>query len=152
MKSTYRALAYLVLILVIVQAADLAFGFFGVGAWVENGNHLTKSALEDNSSGITGEAGLALHSIIGQFLIPLVALVLLAISFLARIESGRKWAAFIFGDVVAQVVLAFISFGVPVIGVLHGVNAFLLAWLAMLAAGAAADSIKREASTGVPTQ
>lgn len=151
MKPAYRALAYLVLVLVIVQAADLAFGFFGVGAWVENGHDLTKSALEDNASGITGEAGLALHSIIGQFLIPLVALLLLAISFFARIDGGRKWAALILGDVVVQVVLAFVSFGVPVVGVLHGLNAFLLAWFAVLAAGAATHSIKRETSTVVPT-
>lgn len=145
MKVAYRALAYLVLILVIVQAADVAFGFFGVGAWVENGHDLTKSSLEDNSSGITGEAGLALHSIIGQFLIPLVALVLVAVAVFAQIARGMRWAALILGDVIVQVLLAFVAFSTPLIGVLHGLNAFLLIWLAMMAASTATRSIKGDA-------
>lgn len=69
MKTTYRALAYTVLTLVVVQAADLAYGFFGMGSWVEDGNDFTKSALDSNGTGMTGEAGLMLHSVIGQFLI-----------------------------------------------------------------------------------
>lgn len=147
MKAAYRALACLVLILVMVQAADLAFGFFGVGAWVENGHDLTKSSLEDNSSGITGEAGLALHSIIGQFLIPLVALVLVVVAFFARIAGGMRWAALILGDIIIQVLLAFVAFGTPLIGVLHGLNAFLLIWLAMMAASAATRSLTRDATS-----
>lgn len=140
MKVAYRAFAYLVVILVIVQAADVAFGFFGVGAWVENGHQLTKSSLENNSSGITGETGLTLHSIIGQFLIPLVALVLVAVAFFAQIARGMRWAALILGDVIVQVLLAFVAFGSPLIGVLHGLNAFLLIWLAMMAASTATRS------------
>ncbi|MEO6789821.1 MAG: hypothetical protein ABI249_09460 [Ornithinibacter sp.] len=141
MKTTYRALAYLIVILVIVQAADLAFGFFGMGAWVENGNDLTKATLSDNTSGVTGEIGLALHSIIGQFLVPLVALVLLALSFFAHISGGVRWAALVFGAVIVQVLLAFVSFGVPLVGVLHGGNAFLLLWLAWTAGRAATRSM-----------
>ncbi|MDN5766709.1 MAG: hypothetical protein L0H96_08830 [Humibacillus sp.] len=144
MKSTYRVLAYLVLLLVMVQAADLAFGFFGMGTWVESGHSLTKSTLEDNRSGVPGEAGLALHSIIGQFLIPLTSLALVVVSVFAHIEGGGRWAALILCDVVVQVLLAFVSFGVPVIGVLHGLNAFLLLWLAMTAARAATGSMRRE--------
>lgn len=150
MKGAYRAVASLVLLLVVVQAADLAFGFFGVGAWVENGHSLTKSALEDNTSGITGEAGLALHSVIGQFLIPLVAVILFAISFFARIEGGVRWAGLILGDVVLQVLLAFVSFGVPSVGMLHGLNAFVLFWLGMMAAAAATRSIRQDASDVAP--
>ncbi len=142
MKATYRFLAYLILFLVLVQAAAISFGFFGVGSWVEDGHSLTKSVMEDNSAGITGEAGLAVHAINGQMLIPLVALVLLVVSFFAKIDGGVKWAALVFGDVVVQVLLAFVSFGAPIVGVLHGLNAFVLFGLGMTAGAAATRSIK----------
>jgi hypothetical protein len=45
-----------------------------------------------------------------------------------------KWAGFTFLAIVVQVVLAFVSFGVPIIGVLHGINAFVVLGLAIYAA------------------
>jgi hypothetical protein len=57
-----------------------------------------------------------------------------------------KWAGFTFLAIVVQVVLAFISFGVPVIGVLHGLNAFVVLALALyagrrIAVGQPADQV-----------
>ena len=44
-----------------------------------------------------------LHSLVGMVLIPLLAIVLLIISFFAKIPGGVKWAGFVFLAVVLQV-------------------------------------------------
>ena len=77
----------------------------------------------------------------------LVALVLLIVSFFAKIEGGIRAALFVFLDVVLQWVLAFVSFGVWAIGILHGLNAFLMFGLGLMAAAAATRSIKGAAPT-----
>ncbi len=137
MRTTYRTLAYLVMALVAVQASVIAFGFFGLGSWIENGNDMTKAVLESNGTGIAGEAGLVLHSILGMYILPLVALAMLVLSFFLRVSGSIKWAALILTATVAQVLLAFAAFGIPTVGILHGLNAFLMLWLAVMAAKAA---------------
>src|ERR1700712_120875 len=108
MRSTYRVLAMLIAVGVVVQAAFIAWGLFAV---VHN----------------TETAGLVAHSAVGDSVIPLIALVLLIVSFFARIPGGVKWAAITFGVMVLQIVLAFAGDAVPAIGVLHAINAFALA-------------------------
>lgn len=132
MRSTYRVLAYAIPVLVAVQASMIAFGFFGLGSWVEDGHSYTKT-VADNGSGVTGSFGFDFHAINGTVIIPLVAIVLLIISFFAKIPGGSKWAGYVLGDVVLQFLLAMIAFGVPAIGILHGLNAFVLAGLAYTA-------------------
>ena len=148
MKATYRVLAYLIPVIVALQASFIALGVFGLGKWVEDGNTFTKSVLENGGS--TGDVGFMLHGI-GAQAAALVALILLIVSFFAKIEGGVKWAAFIFGDVVLQWVLAFVSFGVWAVGALHAINAFVLFGLGMMAAINATRSIKgTAATTGTP--
>lgn len=65
------------------------------------------NALPDSSSRVTGDAGLALHSVIGRLLLPLAA-VLVVITF-SQIEGGVGWAGLILGDVVLQVLLAIVA-------------------------------------------
>ena len=130
MKSAYKYLAFAVPVLVAIQAAAIAFAFFGLGKWIEDGGTLDKAAMEsDKSLGFTGEVGFMIHGIGGEMLIPLVALALLIVSFFAKIPGGSKWAGFVLLDVVLQVMLAFTAFGAPVVGPLHGLNALFLAWL-----------------------
>jgi hypothetical protein len=40
MKSAYKYLAYAVPVLVAVQAAAIAFAFFGLSKWIEDGGTL----------------------------------------------------------------------------------------------------------------
>lgn len=149
MKATYRVLAYLIPIIVALQASFIALGVFGLGSWVDDGNDFTKSVLENG--GATGDAGFMLHSI-GADLAALVALILLIVSFFAKIEGGVRAALFVFLDVILQWVLAFVSFGVWYVGILHGLNAFLLFGLGLMAAGAATRSMKgTTAPTTAPT-
>ena len=139
MKATYRVLAYLIPVIVALQASFIALGVFGLGKYVEDGNDFTKSVLENGGS--TGDVGFAMHSF-GAMAAALVGLLLLIVSFFAKIEGGVRAALFVFLDVVFQWVLAFVSFGVWAVGVLHGLNAFLLFGLGLMAAATATRSIK----------
>ena len=65
MKTAYRVFGYLIAALVMVQAAAVAYGFFGLGKWIENGGTLDKAALESNTTSFTGAAGLMVHGIVG---------------------------------------------------------------------------------------
>jgi len=133
MKQTYRAVAGLIALGVVVQAAAIAFGWFDVLHKVDKGAVLDKDAGEN--------AGLAIHGVNGMYVIPLLGLVLLVVSFVAgrSVPGGRKWAGIVFGLIVLQVVLAFVSFGAPVVGALHGINA-----LAVLGTAVRASLLARE--------
>src|SRR5690348_601888 len=117
MKQTYRVLAGLVALGVLVQAASVAFGGF------KTFNDLDSGALKSVGKNYDGNVGHVIHSIDGQMVIPVIGLILLIVSFFAArsVPQARKWAAIVFGLIVLQVVLAFIGFGVPVIGALHGI-------------------------------
>jgi hypothetical protein len=131
MKATYRVLAALVAVLVLVQAAAIAFGTFGILNFVEDGSDYTKSVAEDRTA--TGALGQNIHSI-GAIAIALVAILLLVVSFFAKIEGGVKWAGIVFLVVLLQWVLAIVAFSAPVVGALHGLNAFVMFGVAMMAA------------------
>jgi len=132
MRSTYRVLAQLVAIGVVLQVAFIAFAWFDVLSAVDDGQAFAD--FEDDSN-----VGHLLHSI-GGTVIPLLGLALLVVSFFAKIPGGVKWAAIVFGVVVLQFVLAIVAFSAPVIGALHGVNALVLAGVADQAARRAKQS------------
>lgn len=129
MKSAYKYLAGAIPVLVAVQAAAIAFAFFGLGKWIEDGGTLDKAAMEDEDLTFTGVLGFMVHGINGQMVIPLVAIILLIVAFFAKVPGGVKWAAFILVDVIVQIAFAFGAFGAPAIGMFHGLNALFLAWL-----------------------
>jgi heme A synthase len=124
MRSTYRVLAGLVALGVVLQASFIAAGTFGIFHDADNGGVFDKNNLN---------LGQLAHSITGSMLIPLAALVLLIVSFFAKLPGGVKWAAIVFGLVVVQVLLAYMSYDVPEIGFLHGINALALFSVAVLA-------------------
>ncbi len=108
---------------------------FGMFHWLQDGdgNTVTPQLAEDLLEGVTGAAGIMIHSI-GSVLIALLAIILLIISFFAKVADGVKWAAFVFLAVLFQWVVAIFSFEVPGLGFLHGANALLIAWLGWRAA------------------
>lgn len=135
MRQTYRALAGLIALAVVVQAMAIAFGFFTVGHDVEeNGKVLSKSTFDNGYEPV----GLGIHGFMGFTLIPLLAIVLFIISFFAKVPGGVKWAGFVLLAVVVQVTLAIIAFSAPVVGLLHGLNAFVVLGTAAMAARRAA--------------
>jgi hypothetical protein len=131
MKGTYRVLAGIICGLVLIQAAAIAFGTFGILNFVEGGDDYTKSVSDDRASD-AGGIGQNIHSF-GAIAIALVALILLIVSFLAKIDGGVKWAGIVFGVVLLQWVFAIVAFSAPVVGLLHGANAFVIFGTAMQA-------------------
>lgn len=121
MKATYRVLAILIAVGVVLQAASIAYAWFDVLGAVDDGQAFT----EDD-----GNSGHVIHGVIGVIGIPLIALLLLVVSFFAKVPDGVKWAAIVFGVAVLQVALAFVAFSAPAVGALHGINALVLAGVA----------------------
>ena len=142
MKSVYRVVAGLIAIGVVIQAMTVALGWF--------------TALKDmNDGAVISEDtdfnfGQMAHGMVGMMVIPLLALVLLIVSFFAKVDGGVKWALFVVGLVVLQIALAFVGFAAPVVGALHGLNAFALAGVASMAARKAAASAEPPAPTETP--
>jgi len=134
MRSAYKFLAYAIDVLILVQAAMIAWAIFGFGKWIEDGNTMTKAKLEGNTFSFTEERGFMVHGINGEMVIPLVGLILLIISFFAKVPEGPKWAGMVFGGIVLQVLLGVFAHGLPFLGLLHGINALLLFGLAFRAA------------------
>jgi hypothetical protein len=126
MKQAYRVLAYLVAAGVILQAAFIALGLFTIGHYLDDSKHPGRVINKDYN----GNVGLNLHGLFGMGIIPLLAIILFIVSFSAKVPDGVKWAGFVLLAVVVQVVLAFISFGVPAVGFLHGINALVILGLA----------------------
>jgi hypothetical protein len=129
MRTVYRVLAMIITVGVVVQAAVVAAGWFQVLNDLDTG-----VVLDKNSEGNWGHAA---HAMIGMMVIPLAALLLLIVSFFARVPGGVKWAAITLGVTVLQIVLAFAGFTTSIAGALHGVNAFALGAVASMAAARA---------------
>jgi heme A synthase len=132
-KQTYRVVSGVIALGVLVQAAAIAFGWFNAIHDIDNGLIIDKN--------YDGNAGHMLHGIVGMYVMPLLGLILLVVSFFAArsVPGARKWAGIVFGLIVLQVVLAFVSFGVPLVGALHGINA-----LAVLGTAARASALTRD--------
>jgi len=154
MRKAYRGLAFAIAALVALQAAFIAYGMYGLGKWIEEGGTLDASAFSrDSTVEVGGSTGFMLHGMVGTILIPLVALVLLILSFFAKIPGGVKWAAIVFGVVVLQYALALLgrAGGVPFLGALHGLNALVLFGVAVTAAMRARSQATQGAdATSVP--
>jgi hypothetical protein len=141
MKAVYQWLARLIALGVVLQAAFIAFGTFEVFNAVDDGKVFTADTDDYN-------AGQALHSTFGVMVIPLLALLLLIVSFFVKSRAAVWFSLGVLGLVVLQFVLALVSFGVPAIGLLHGLNAFAMAAVA----GFAAERGVKAASPEAPSQ
>lgn len=143
MRSAYRGLALLICLGVLVQAAAVAFGWFDVIADLEDGAVLT----EDSEH----KPGHMIHGLVGMNVMPLLGLLLLVTSFFTKIKGAAKWAGFVLLAIVLQVVMAIISFSTPIVGLLHGANAFVIFGLALVAARRADAVTAAHADSGRET-
>ncbi|KQT90768.1 hypothetical protein ASG49_13560 [Marmoricola sp. Leaf446] len=142
MRSAYKFLAYAVDALILLQAAAIAWAVFGLTAWIEDGNSLSTSTMESDETPFPEVAGFIVHGISGTLVVPLVALVLLVVSFLAHVPKGVAYAGMVFGGVVVQVALGIFAHGLPFLGFVHGFWALLIFAVAFRAA--------RQADTTTP--
>ena len=130
MRSAYKYLAFAIDALILLQAAAIAWAVFGLASYVEDGNSITKAKFEGDKILFTEENGFIIHGINGQMLIPLIGLILLIISFFAKVPEGSKYAGMLFGGIVVQVALGMSAHALPALGFIHGFWALLLFWLA----------------------
>ncbi|MBL0887971.1 hypothetical protein [Myceligenerans indicum] len=155
---TYRILAMLVALGVLVQAAVIAWAFFGFAKWIDEGNTFTQEMMEceDCAWNFTEERGFMIHGLSGSLIIPVIALLLAIISFFMRSRALLLWGVITFVLVVIQSqVLPALGHSYPVFGALHGLNALLVFIAALIAwrkAGAPAPvPAEPEGATGRPT-
>jgi len=134
MRATYKILGHTIAGLVAVQAAAIAMWVFGMFHWIDDGgNTVTPQLADDFLEGVTGSVGITIHSF-GAIAIAVLAIVLLIVSFFAKIPSGVKWASFVFLAVLFQWVIAIASFSIPGLGFLHGANALVVLGVSLRAA------------------
>jgi hypothetical protein len=134
MRTTYRVLAYLIALEVVVQAGALALGVAGLVHWVDGGGVLDSAVVEGDSDPFPEIVGLVVHGINGGIVVPALALLLLISSFFARVPRGIPWALAVLGFVVVQVMLGYSLADVPALGAVHGINALLLFTAALITA------------------
>lgn len=127
MRTAYKVVAHIIAAAVVVQAALIAWGTFDVI------NMLTAGDVPEGPP-IAG----IMHGMIGMYAAPVLVLALLVISLLAH--AGLKWALWLVLAVVVQIALAFAAFGAPMVGLLHGINAFAIIVLAEVGARAVAHA------------
>ena len=152
MRKTYRVLANIIAIEVVIQAMMIVFAIAGLFKWIDDGATLDSSVIkgwEDTPPTWTGAIGHFVHVMNGQFLIPLFGLLLLIVSFFAKVPRGTVLAVVIVVSIAVQVAAGITADSMPYIGLIHGLNAFIL-FGASLAAASAAKSAKAEESVPAP--
>lgn len=134
MRAVYRVLAWLVAVEVLVQAAAITWAVFGLGQWIQGGGVLDKSVMESEVQAFPAETGFMVHGLNGQMVVPVLALLLLVVSFFATVPRGVALAGGVVGLVAVQVALGMLGHGLPWLGLLHGANALALVAVAVVAA------------------
>ncbi|TDD52104.1 hypothetical protein E1263_29520 [Kribbella antibiotica] len=136
MRNVYRVTAILIAIGVGLQVASIALAGFTVAKDANDGTAIGADY---------GNFGQSYHAMAGM-VIGLLALVLLVVSFLTDVPRGRVLAGAIVGLVAVQFVLATVSFGLPALGVLHGLNGLAIGAMAGTAIERASASRQLAAS------
>jgi hypothetical protein len=141
MRKAYRILADIIAIAVVVQSMAMVWAIAGLFHWIDSGGGSLDSAVldswEDDPPDFQGSFGFAIHGIVGGMVVPVIALAFLIVAFFAHVPGGVKWAAIVFGSVAVQITVAYAGYDAPVVGLIHGLNAFALFSLAIVAARAA---------------
>jgi hypothetical protein len=140
MRKTYRIVADIIAIDVVIQSMAMVFSISGLFKWIDDGNTLDKSVIEsweDDPPTWTGSIGHFIHFMNGTFLFPLLGLILLIVAFFAAVNGGVKWALIILASIVVQILAGQFSGESPYLGLVHGLNAFILFGAALMAARSA---------------
>ena len=143
MRQTYLIIARIIALLVVVQAMTMVFAVAGFFHWIDDGNTADSSvfkAWEDNPPDFVGSLGFMIHGISGMNLIPLLALVLLIVSFFAKVPRGVLLAVVVVVSTALQVFVGITAHEAPIVGLVHGLNAFILFGSAVAASQAAKNA------------
>jgi hypothetical protein len=130
MRTVYRVLAYAIAAMVAVQAAAIGYAVFAQLHFLESGGTLDGATLE---SGAPGTAAFIFHMLNG-YVVLLVALALLIVSFFAKIPQGVRWAVIVLVCTFLQIAFGTLSRLLAPIGAVHGAIALVLFGVALMAA------------------
>ncbi len=147
MNKTYRILANTIVILVVVQAMMIVFAVAGLFHWIDEGATLDKAVIEgweDEPPTWQGAIGHFVHVMAGTYLIPLLGIILLVVAFFATVPGGVKYAAIVAASIAVQVTVGIMADSAPWLGLVHGLNAFILFMSAIMAARAARPADVRQ--------
>ncbi|MEO6473186.1 MAG: hypothetical protein ABIR57_14395 [Aeromicrobium sp.] len=153
MRKTYRILADIIAIEVVIQAMMIVFAVAGLFKWINDGATLDSTVVkswETEHPTFTGSIGHFIHTMNGTYLIPLLGIILLIVSLFAKVDGGIKWAAIIAVSIAVQVTAGLTAESVPAIGLVHGLNAFVLFTAALMAARAAKGAAALKPETAAP--
>ena len=141
MRSVYRVLAFLIAIEVLIQAMAISYAIAGLGRWVEDdGGVLNKQVLDAESADFPGVGGFMVHGLNGTMIIPILVLLLLIVSFFAKVPGGVRSAVIVLVLVAVQVFLGIFAHSVPYVIVLHVLNAFAILGVAAMAGRSASGA------------
>lgn len=147
MRATYRVISFIICALVAVQAAAHAWASAGLALYISEGGVIDMTS--DGPPPFPEVMGFIVHSMNGMFVIPILAIVLVIISFFAKIPKGTLWAVIVLVVVLLQVTLGIFGHGITFLGLLHGINALVLFTVALLA-GLRASKSRVEAGAAAP--
>ena len=149
-RLQYRVLAYLIAAGVVLQAAAIAYGVFGMFEWVAAGGTIDKALIESESPQIGGIAGFNLHHLVGVNILPLLALLFLISSFFARIPGGIRWGLIVFAATLAQSLLGIFAHENSAVGWVHGATALILFTCALVSGIRVNRALAKRALTSSP--
>ena len=134
MRTAYKLLAYAVAAEVAIQAMAVVWAMAGLGKWIQQGGVADASLMESEAIPFPEVAGFIIHGINGTFVVPIIALALMVLSFFTRQRRAIAVAVAVFVLTVLQGQLGFLGHEIPGIGALHGLNALILFATALYAA------------------
>jgi hypothetical protein len=138
MRVTYQVLARLIAALVVIQAMTMVFAIAGFFTWIDEGNTADKALFEsDSPPDFVGTLGFMIHGISGMNVIPALALLLLIVSFFAKVPRGVLFAVVVVLSTALQVFAGIAAHSTVALGLVHGLNAFILFGAAVAASQAA---------------
>jgi heme A synthase len=130
MRTAYRVLAFAIAAMVAIQAGAIGYAVFAQFNWIEEGGTFDKAAFD---TGAPGTGAFMFHALFAGALL-LTSLVMLIISFFAKIPHGVRWAVFVLTATIVQIALGVLSHLLAAIGALHGAAALVLFGVAVMAA------------------
>jgi hypothetical protein len=137
-RKAYQVIAWVICALVVVQAGAMALAVSGESKFIDEGGVIDKALVEAAQEG--GESpfaeviGYMIHGMNGMMLLPLVALIFLGVSFGAGFAGARMWAGIVLLLIAVQIFMGLSASGMPILGLLHGMNALFIFAAAMYAA------------------
>ena len=135
MRRVYQIICHIIAACVVIQAAVIAWSTFAI----LNATGEGAAVSEDNVP-----VGFLVHSVVGQMVIPVLSLALLVVALIIR--AGIMWSVWLLVAVLVQVFLGYSSFELPGLGLIHGVNAFVVLALAEIGARSVGAGSKEPAT------